>query len=81
MIVQVKLFAAARQAVDRESVEVELDQVSTVRDLRHALVQQYPALAQWEPHLLIAVDQQYARQEDAIAPGQEIACFPPVSGG
>ncbi len=81
MIVQVKLFAGAQQAAGRELVLVPLPDAATVIDLRQALVDLCPALAPWEPHLLIAVNQQYAADHQTLAADDELACFPPVSGG
>jgi molybdopterin converting factor small subunit len=80
-MVCVRLFAGAQQAAGAEIVHLPLALPATVGDLRRALVVQYPALARWEPYLLFAVDQRYARDEDRLAPQQEVACFPPVSGG
>ena len=81
MIVQVKLFAAARQAVGNDCVAVELDDQATVAELRAQLVRQFPELATWEPHLLFAVEQQFATDQQPLAHDVEVACFPPVSGG
>ena len=33
------------------------------------------------PHLRVAVNQTYARPQDSLSDGDEIALFPPVSGG
>ncbi len=81
MIVQVKLFAAARQAVGQETAEVPLADAASVGDLRRQLVDQWPALAPLGPYLLFAVDQQFADDDLPLAGKAEIACFPPVSGG
>lgn len=81
MMVQVKLFAAARQAVGEPAIEIELREPATVADLRAQLVDRYPALAPWQSHLLFAVDQQYAADTQALDAQAEVACFPPVSGG
>ncbi len=81
MIVQVMLFAAARQSVGDDVIEVRLQDSATVRDLRCRIVQQFPSLAPWEPHLLFAVDQQFATDDRPLTENAEIACFPPVSGG
>ncbi len=80
-MLQIKLFAGARQAVGSESVCVTLPDVATVVDLRRALVEQCPALSAWQSHLLIAVNQQYAAADQPLAANDEVACFPPVSGG
>ena len=81
MKVSVRLFAAARQQAGKEIVEVDLPQDATVGELRRQLTERYPSLAFLSPHLMIAVDRQYASDELPIRPDAEIACFPPVSGG
>ena len=81
MIVPVRLFAAARQAVGDETVHVLVDESATIGDLRRAMAQQFPALRTWEPHLLFALDQQFATDDQLLGKNREIAAFPPVSGG
>ncbi len=81
MIVQVKLFAAACQAVGETTAEVTLRDDATVAELRRQLVDQFPALAPLASYLLFAVDQQFATDTQRLAGSVEIACFPPVSGG
>lgn len=81
MIVEVKLFAAARQAADAAVVNVELPPGATVGELRKQLLRQCPTLAAWKNHLLVAVDEQFAADSLTLVAGQEVACFPPVSGG
>ena len=81
MKLQVKLFAAAQQAVGQPMVEIELGRAATVADLRQQLVANFPALETLQSHLLVAVDQQYAPDDLSLKQGDEVACFPPVSGG
>jgi len=47
---------------------------------QQALRQRYPQLAPLA-RLKIAVNQQYAREQTLIAPGDEVAVFEPVTGG
>ncbi len=81
MILSIRLFAAAHEAVGEDVVSLPLEDGATVAQLRHALVEQFPSLAAWEHHLLIAVNQQYVLETHELAPDDEVACFPPVSGG
>ena len=82
MIVNVMLFAQARQIAESPQIEVELDCVSaTVADLRSAIEKKYPKLEALLSRSNIAIDQQYAADGDVIAEGVEIAMIPPVSGG
>lgn len=81
MMVRLRLFAAARERAGREVVELTVDAPCTVGTLRTALVEQLPALRDLAPHLLFAVDRQYAAEETQIEPDSDLAGFPPVSGG
>ena len=81
MRVRVKLFAVAKERVGHEAVEVELPSMPTVAQLRSAIVEQYPPLADVIRHTRFAVDSQYGSDSTPIRPEAEIALIPPVSGG
>jgi molybdopterin converting factor subunit 1 len=81
MNVRVKLFAAAKQQVGQDVVQVELPESATIADLREHLAARFPALRSWVSHLLFAVNRQYATDDVSLAADAEIAGFPPVSGG
>lgn len=81
MNVQVKLFALAREAAGSNAITVELPAGATVGDLRRQLASQYPSLAPLVGQMLVAVDAEYAEDEQRLDDGAEIACIPPVSGG
>jgi len=79
--VRVLLFGAARElAADEATLEVPAP--ATARDVFRRLLEEYPRLGPLAPVLLVAVNQEYARDLDApVADGDEVAVFPPVSGG
>jgi molybdopterin converting factor subunit 1 len=77
----VRLFALAKQRAGRSEVTLDLPQRATVGDLRRALATACPALRPIVPNLLIAVDAEYAPDDQEIAQGAEVAVIPPVSGG
>jgi len=81
MLVSVQLFAAARDRVGRSSIQVELREAATVGDLRSRLREDYRDLSDIVPRAMVAVDTEYARDEQQIRPGSEVALIPPVSGG
>ena len=81
MILRVKLFAVAKQLAGSDAVEVDLPQGSTVGQLRAAVAEQMPALAEVLGHVMIAVNMQYASDETVVPARAEVACIPPVSGG
>jgi molybdopterin converting factor small subunit len=77
----VKVFALARQLAGRESLAVDLPPAATVADLRRAIADQHPALADLVAHALFAVNAEYAADTTPISAGADLACIPPVSGG
>lgn len=81
MKIAVKFFARARDLAGAETLTVDIPEGGTVALLRRALSAVCPALAPLTPHLLVAVNAQYAGDAATIRPGDEVACFPPVSGG
>jgi molybdopterin converting factor small subunit len=54
---------------------------ATLAELWPVLVDLHPGLAPMRDTLAFAVNGEYARMEDAVSPGDEVAVLPPVSGG
>jgi molybdopterin converting factor subunit 1 len=79
--VSIRLFAVARQLAGRETIELEVSHGTTVGQLRAHLAAEIPDLAGVLPHVLFAVGSEYARDDQPISEGSQIACIPPVSGG
>ena len=81
MKIRVKLFAVACQLAESDTVDIDLPKGATVGDLRREIARQHAPLAPLVPHLMIALDTDYADDDRIVCPDQEIACIPPVSGG
>jgi len=81
MNIEVKLFAAARQAANQETLSIEIAEGTTVQQLKVELGQQFPDLKSMLDHLLVAIDTEYAGEDQVLQAGQDIALIPPVSGG
>ena len=81
MKLSVQLFARARDLAGADRVEVELPVVASVGALRAALRDCVPALGAIADRLFVAVNNDYADDATVLKPGDEVACFPPVSGG
>jgi molybdopterin synthase catalytic subunit len=79
--VRVLFFGAARDAVGHEQAEVELAAPVDADAARAELLARYPALQRFGNSLLLAVNQEYAERTRELADGDELALFPPVSGG
>jgi len=78
--IKVLFFGAARDAVGDADVELILDATTSGRALE-ILKEKYPHLERFGRSLLLAVNQEYARSETQLNDGDELAVFPPVSGG
>jgi molybdopterin synthase sulfur carrier subunit len=84
MTVKLLFFAGLREALGTGAETLDLpDGVATVGDLRDVLAargEPWPALAATK-NLRVAVNQQMVGFDAAIKAGDEVAFFPPVTGG
>ena len=81
MTFTVRLFARARDLAGADALTLDLPPGATAGDLRRALARACPALAPLLERSALAVDNEFARDEQPLAAGGEIALLPPVSGG
>jgi MoaE-MoaD fusion protein len=79
--VRVLFFGAARDAVGSEEIDFNLTSPSDAATARAQLLAAYPSLQRFGNSLLLAVNQEYAQPDRVIQDGDELAVFPPVSGG
>jgi molybdopterin converting factor subunit 1 len=79
--VRVRLFARARDLAGADVLEVALPPGATVADLRARLAADCPALRPLLPRAAVAVNEDFADDAAAVAPGADVALIPPVSGG
>ena len=76
MVVRVRLFAALRERAGANELELELPEGARVRDA----LSQVRALTDGVP-VVMAVNQEYAAEDEPLRGGDELALIPPVSGG
>jgi molybdopterin converting factor subunit 1 len=81
VIVQLRLFAIFRETVGMDSLALELPAGSTVAALRQELSQRWPNLQSLLESSAIAINQEYASDQNILSHGDEVALIPPVSGG
>ncbi|MGB4872422.1 MAG: molybdenum cofactor biosynthesis protein MoaE [Candidatus Promineifilaceae bacterium] len=81
MQLTIRLFATLKDRVGQGKVQIEVAAPATVQTMLAALSAEFPALSASLPTALVAVNQSFAFAETAVQPEDEIAIFPPVSGG
>ncbi len=81
MRVKVLYFATLRVRAGVREETLELSEAATVAQARARLRQRRPELAAPLESAVAAVNREFARPEDVLRDGDEIAFFPPVSGG
>ena len=81
MMIEVQLFARARDLAGVPRLTVSLPAGATVGDLRRRLGELVPNLATLLERSALAVDSEWADDAVPLASGSEVALLPPVSGG
>lgn len=81
MEVDIKLFATLKDRAGSNRIRLNLAEPATVATLLTAVGAEYPALAAALPSSLVSVNRAFAAGETPVRAGDEVALFPPVSGG
>jgi len=80
-VIKVLLFGAAADRAGTREVELPVDDGATLRELWPLLVDRHPDLVPMRETLAFAVNGEYARMNESVSSGDEVAVLPPVSGG
>jgi len=82
MKLTIKLFATLKDIAGSGTIDIEIaNDPTNVADIRQAIIEQYPELAPALPNAVAAVNKEYVKLGQIVHSGDEIAFFPPVSGG
>lgn len=79
--IRVLFFGAARDVVDANPLDLSLEAPATVGSAFQSLVKRFSQLERFGRSLLFAVNQEYATPDTLLKENDELAVFPPVSGG
>jgi molybdopterin synthase catalytic subunit len=79
--VRVLFFGAARDAAGHSDVDLTLNGPVNAASAFEQVLAAYPALRRFGRSLLFAVNQEYTSSDREVHDGDELAVFPPVSGG
>jgi sulfur-carrier protein len=75
------LFGISREIVGEKKLRVNpAENIQTVGALKQWMKQKYPQLEKLNS-IAVAVDSEYADDDQSILDGSEVAIIPPVSGG
>ena len=75
MSIQVKFFASLREKVGMS--ETKVNNAATANDAWNLATSN----SKYPDNMLIAINLEYANFDDVITDGDEVAFFPPVTGG
>ena len=81
MNIRVLFFGAARDAVGANQMELALEAPATFSSAFQSLKERFEKLERFGRSLLFAVNQEYATPDTQLQENDELAVFPPVSGG
>ncbi len=81
IVINIKYFASARELTGIKSETINLEDTATLSDLVNILINKYPNGNGRFEHFLFAVNHEYSDLKQSFKSGDEVAVFPPVSGG
>ena len=75
-MIQVKFFASLRERMGKAECSIPSDTIQSVGDVWSVMADfAMPA------NILVAINHEYVGRDHAVCDGDEIAFFPPVTGG
>ncbi|HIH89239.1 TPA: molybdopterin converting factor subunit 1 [Candidatus Bathyarchaeota archaeon] len=81
MRLRVRYFASIREFTGLSEESVEVPEGSTAEALRRKVQGIHASLKGQEGNILVAVNGSFAEPKRILKQGDEVALFPPVSGG
>jgi MoaE-MoaD fusion protein len=78
---KVLFFATIREKTGVRETSVEFQSGANIMDVKALLLEKYPNLKMSMDTIIVAMNHQFAFDENLVPDGAEIALFPPVSGG
>lgn len=81
IVVRILFFGAARDAVGEDETTLSLSAPANAARAIEEVIVAFPALRRFGRSLLLAINEEYAAPNREVRAGDELAVFPPVSGG
>jgi molybdopterin converting factor subunit 1 len=79
--IKARFFGLYRELVGSSQVDLEIDDKTSLAEMKQKLFVVFPQLVAFKDNLLLAVNSEYGTAEQWLKDGDEIAVLPPLSGG
>jgi molybdopterin converting factor subunit 1 len=80
-LIEVLLFGAAADQAGTRKVQLAVEGPTTLAEVWPLLADKHPDLSSMRDTLAFAINGEYAKMDEPVGPGDEVAILPPVSGG
>ena len=77
----IRLFATLKEKAGQSKIEIPFPVETTVLELRTQIAAHFPQLAEDVSYSVVSVNRAFAEPHTAVSAKDEVALFPPVSGG
>ena len=78
---RVLFFATLRDKTGTREIRIEFPTGTTISEIKRMVLEKYPSISQIMDTMIVALNHEFAFDEDVVPNEAEIAMFPPVSGG
>lgn len=77
MSISVKFFASLRETIGKPDTQLNADKLGTAADVWNIATDNHAPVS----NMLVAINMEYAHLDETVKDGDEVAFFPPVTGG
>jgi len=84
MHLKITFFADLREKMNRRNLELDVEDVQNIRELKERLEEKFDCLKgcfSESSAVRTALNHEYCSEETKLKDGDEVAFFPPVTGG
>ena len=81
MSIRILFFATIADVTGKREMEIQAPGYADVASIFARVAQEFPGLEARRASILFAVNFEFARPDSPVRDGDEVAFFPPVSGG
>jgi molybdopterin converting factor subunit 1 len=81
MSIKILFFASIAELTGIRETRLEAGSYPDINSIINKLVADFPSLESHRASMLVALNSEFTRPETPVHDGDEVALFPPVSGG